>query len=174
MSMRRCTGKTLIKAALLVATVVFVQSVHAQNISGKQQQAEDIPSTSQALAGRLFFSREQRERLDRARAGGGIVVETGVVDPPVSRINGFVKRSDGETAVWVDGKARYNVVSENVARLQPQDVGGMPGKVKILSGNTGSSSSLEIGYDKKRENISSKAKNKHKKKSNSTPADHRR
>ena len=135
MSMRRFSGKTSIKAALLVAALAFVQSLSAQTFSGKQQRAEDIPSTSQALAGKLFFSREQRERLDRARAGGGIVVEADVVGPPVSRINGFVKRSDGETAVWVDGKARYNVVSGNVARLQPQDVDGAPGEIRILAGS---------------------------------------
>ena len=133
MNIRRFVEMASIKSAFLAVALVFAQPVPAQVASGKQQRAEDIPSTSQALAGRLFFSREQRERLDRARAGGGMVVAADVIDPPASRINGFVKRSDGETAVWVDGIAQYKVSGENAAQLRPQDVGGASNEIRILA-----------------------------------------
>lgn len=174
MSLGRSLGAVSIQVALLLCTVLLAPPVLAQVNAGKQRQPEAIPSTRQALEGRLFFSREQRERLDRARAGGEIVNEETAIEPPASRINGFVKRSDGETAVWVDGRARYGVAGEKVERLQPQDVGGASGKVKILSGNTSTSLPVESDYDKKQKYIPPKVKNKHKKKSNSTPTDRRR
>ena len=134
MSMRRLSARASIKAAILVAAVMLVQPLPAQTISGKQQQAEDIPSTSQALAGRLFFSREQRERLDRARAGGGTVVEADIVDPPVSRINGFVKRSDGDMAVWIDGRMR-RLPANAGNELVPGVVGGSANNLRVKLAN---------------------------------------
>ena len=143
MSLGRSLGAVSIQVALLLCTVLLAPPVLAQVNAGKQRQPEAIPSTRQALEGRLFFSREQRERLDRARAGGEIVNEETAIEPPASRINGFVKRSDGETAVWVDGRARYGVAGEKVERLQPQDVGGNSGKVRILSEDSRKVSNLE-------------------------------
>ena len=164
----------LIKAALVVATIALAQPLHAQNISGKQKQAEAIPSSREALNGRLFFSREQRERLDRVRAGGDVSTEQIAIEPRASRINGFVKRSDGETAVWVDGKPRYGLEGGSAERLSPQDVGGPTNKLKILSGNTGTSSSLEIGRGAVQKMSSHSRKNNPKTKSKLTPTDHRR
>lgn len=63
--------------------------------------------------GRLFTTPKQRERLDRARAG--VRVETPdagrapalsepepAESPPEVRLRGFVRRSGGPTAVWVN------------------------------------------------------------------------
>ncbi len=65
-----------------------------------------------APLGRLFLTPEQRAALDNARrnkirseAVAAAVVKT--PKPPAARsvlINGVVKRSDGETIVWVNGK----------------------------------------------------------------------
>ena len=147
MSMRRLAGRTSVKVAVLVAVLMLAQPLPAQTISGKQQQAEDIPSTSQALAGRLFFSREQRERLDRVRAGGGTVVEADVVDPPVSRINGFVKRSDGETAVWVDGRMR-RLPANAGNELVPGVVGGSANTLRVKLANEPLATSDKAGEAK--------------------------
>jgi len=66
----------------------------------------------EAPLGRLFLTPEQRAALDNARrnkiraeAVAGAVVKK--PKPPAARsvlINGIVKRSDGETIVWVNGK----------------------------------------------------------------------
>ena len=77
------------------------------------------------LAGTLFFAPAERERMDRLRKRPTLMIEGVVVEPPPSVVNGFVKRSDGQSAVWVDGQPRYNVKSANMARLQPTDVGGV-------------------------------------------------
>jgi hypothetical protein len=72
-----------------------------------------FPAVAQeAPLGRLFLTPEQRAALDNARrnkiraeAVAGAVVKK--PKPPAARsvlINGIVKRSDGETIVWVNGK----------------------------------------------------------------------
>ena len=88
------------------------------------------------LAGTLFFSPQQRERMERVR-------KTGIADPgadsevtPRSMLNGFVKRSDGYSVIWIDGEQRFNIQNESVRQLQPIDVGGPADIVKVSSGNT--------------------------------------
>ena len=86
-----------------------------------------ITDVSEPLSGTLFFSREQRERIDRARQRGEVVVEEDVViavrnQPSV--INGFVKRSDGKNIVWVDGEMQRNVSQELSDEMVPMSVGG--------------------------------------------------
>jgi hypothetical protein len=86
----------------------------------------DISNLSQSLSGTLFFSREQRERMDRARQRGEHLEVDGLVlapeRPPV--INGFVKRSDGKTTMWVDGERLNDTKARLTDRVQPVDVGG--------------------------------------------------
>src|SRR5260221_921622 len=106
MNIRGRNGNALIKCALLAATVLFAHSSAAQAISEKQEQAADIPSTRQPLRGRLFFSREQRERMDRAREGRALAADEIAADAPALGVHGFVKRRDGETAALGDGRIR--------------------------------------------------------------------
>ena len=91
-----------------------------------------ITEVSQPLSGRLFYSREQRERMDRARARGDAIPGTTEVAPTPSTLNGFVKRSDGQTMIWVDGQPRYNSTSRELANLSPQDVGGSGNRIEVL------------------------------------------
>ena len=86
-----------------------------------------ITDIAEPLSGTLFFSREQRERIDRARQRGEVVVEENVViavrNQP-SIINGFVKRSDGKNVVWVDGEIQGNISKELSDEIVPMSVGG--------------------------------------------------
>ena len=112
--------------------------------SPAKQTAAALPPTSPdattRLDGRLFFSPQQRQRIDEARKRGvapgadtqmedGQPVES---QPPV--LNGFVKRSDGNTAVWVDGVSRWNANSSSANNLSPSDVGGPANYLKSTSG----------------------------------------
>ena len=98
------------------------------------------PDATTRLDSRLFFSPQQRQRIDEARKrgvapGADTQVEEG---PPVENqppvLNGFVKRSDGNTAVWVDGVSRWNANSSNANNLSPSDVGGPANYLKSTSG----------------------------------------
>ena len=95
-----------------------------------------ITEVSQPLSGRLFYSREQRERMDRARARGDAMPGTTDVAPTPSTLNGFVKRSDGQTMIWVDGQPRYNSTSRELENLRPQDVGGSSERIQLISQST--------------------------------------
>ena len=103
-------------------------SAQAENVPPRQPPPRNIAETSEPLAGKLFFSREQRERINRSRKGGAVETEEIVVDaiaarPRRSVINGFVKRSDGLSTVWVDGKPLNPSDAAIAGELNPTDVG---------------------------------------------------
>ena len=116
------------------ADVVNAQPVGAQNPAAEHTSSDVNPAEiSQRLSGRLFYTREQRERMDRARARGDAIPGTTDVAPTPSTLNGFVKRSDGQTMIWVDGQPRYNSTSRELAKLSPQDVGGSSERIQLIS-----------------------------------------
>ena len=105
--------------------------------SGSVPSQDVAPDAAKPLEGRLFFSPEERQRMDRARKRGLVPGEDGqIMEPPASVLNGFVKRSDGNTAVWVDGVPRWNANSKNADGLLPADVGGPASYLKASSGET--------------------------------------
>ena len=102
-------------------------------------QTSPLPASSfnsaSGLEGRLFFSAQERQRMEAARRRGFVFGDSSqLVDAPPSVLNGFVKRSDGNTAVWIDGGVRWNVKTGNVGSLLPGDVGGPVEYVKSASG----------------------------------------
>ena len=115
---------------LVVATGSAAQS------SSTPSAVNAVESLTQPLSGTLFFDQQQRDRMDRARARGASSFEGVAVEPAPSVLSGFVKRSDGQSAIWVDGQPRYNVQSDGVRRLQPQDVGGENERLKVLLNGT--------------------------------------
>ena len=71
-------------------------------------------AVSQCLAaqelGRLFFTPEQREALDARRRAR--MPDTPAPAPlavsPTTRLDGYVRRSDGRSTVWVNGDTAYD------------------------------------------------------------------
>ena len=120
--------------ALCLPAPVVAQAIAAPLPS--QQTVQDAPSvtpemTTKRLDGRLFYSAQERQRLDNARKRGLIVGDTSSpLETPPSVLNGFVKRSDGNTAVWVDGDVLWNTNTRVVGSLSPGDVGGPSEYVK--------------------------------------------
>lgn len=55
--------------------------------------------------GRLFFTPEQRASLDARRRARLPEKPAAAAASPVTRLDGFVKRSGGPSTVWVDGEA---------------------------------------------------------------------
>ncbi len=127
------------------ATLVFV--CFALTVSGNTEAVDasatapsaiiEIEQLTKPLAGTLFFDPIQRARMDRMRkhpvtVSGGDGEGDGVFPAPTSSVvNGFVKRSDGHSVVWVDGEVRYNVKSASMVNLQPSDVGGANNSVVL-------------------------------------------
>ncbi|MDQ5916607.1 MAG: hypothetical protein QG584_2501 [Pseudomonadota bacterium] len=58
--------------------------------------------------GRLFFTPEKRELLDRQRALNTLESQAVVEDPQIS-VNGQVRRSSGKRTTWINGQAQNDV-----------------------------------------------------------------
>ncbi len=116
-----CVLLAAIVTAMLVTSPVGAQAVAA---AAKIAPPGETRPAAQPLGGTLFFSRGQRLQMDRNRdraptLGGDVEA----VDLSRPTINGFVKRSDGVSAIWVDGKPRVIGDANVVARVQPGSVG---------------------------------------------------
>jgi hypothetical protein len=84
--------------------------------------------------GRLFFTPEQREALDarrRARVPDKPAAAP-VVASPVTRVDGYVKRSTGPSTVWVDGEALTDTAPDG-------------GRVPVNGGEGGARARLKPG-----------------------------
>ena len=145
--------KTPILFAILLALLGCAGGVHAQ----------------QAL-GRLFFTPEERVRLDASRKealanAARPKAETPAAAPrpaPVARVltlNGIVQRSDGESTVWVNGKpvsqrgggpavAPGSVGADTAGLVLPES--GRRVRLKVGQSVEANSAVIEEGYKRRR------------------------
>jgi len=87
---------------------------------------------AQENLGRLFFTEQQRQDLDRRRQAN--IQETAVVIESTVTVNGQVSRSSGRSTTWING-----VPQDNARR--PLD----PARVTLPGGEGAPSVSLKIG-----------------------------
>ena len=87
------------------------------------------PASAQEL-GRLFFTRERREILDRQRQFN-IPERTEIPEDPTLTINGVVTRSSGKRTVWVNGVAQNDEEKPSGVTVIPNRK--TPGKVIVRS-----------------------------------------
>ena len=133
----------VVLAALCISTVGVGQApaplvAGAPTLTLTQSTWPATSDNDKPLDGRLFFSAQQRQRLDDARKRGVVGGDDGkILELPPSVLNGFVKRSDGNTAVWVDGISRWNAKSGSMDVLSPSDVGGPAAYLKTTQGEVG-------------------------------------
>ena len=73
--------------------------------------------------GRLFFTPEQRQDLDRRRASNRAEEEAPQIKEGPLSLDGHVQRSSGRTATWINGAPLYD---ENHAGRDPAQVTVMP------------------------------------------------
>lgn len=98
-------------------------------------------ATAQEL-GRLFFTPEQREALDARRRARLPDRPNTVVTSPTTRIDGYVKRSEGKSTVWVDGEALPDGTQPEGLRLRRGDD---PSRVTVILGEDGRRIDLRVG-----------------------------
>jgi hypothetical protein len=81
--------------------------------------APALPVAADEL-GRLFFTPQQRQELDRRRASN--IQEKEVVIESAVTVNGHVARSSGKTTTWVNGVPQYDTYSgRDPSRVHLQD-----------------------------------------------------
>jgi hypothetical protein len=66
-----------------------------------------IPNASAQDIGRIFFTPQQRQDLDRRR-NLNVTEETAVVVESLVTVNGHVVRSSGKTTTWINGVPQYD------------------------------------------------------------------
>ena len=118
----------LAPVCLAATTLSAAQSVFAPS------SIDSMSPLSQPLAGTLFFDQKQRDQMDRVRKRGGIIVDQTTGEPVPSVLNGFVKRSDGISTVWVDGIYKTMSDATMMLRIQSTSVGMDAGT--IVAGDT--------------------------------------
>lgn len=95
---------------------------------------------AQAPLGRLFFTPEQREALDaRRKARVPDKPAAAAVATPTLRLDGFVKRSDGRSTVWVNGE------SQSETSAEAPRIGAATGEVSVSVGDSPSRVTLKPG-----------------------------
>jgi len=107
------------RAALLLAALLALPCAHAQEI------------------GRLFFTPEQRGALDarrRARVPDKPAA-TPIVASPTTRLDGYVRRSQGPATVWVNGTTVDEAAPGSDARVSVPLGDGGP-RVRLKPGET--------------------------------------
>ncbi len=101
------------------------------------------PAAQSQEVGRLFFTPDQRANLDqRRKARVPDKPAAATVVSPVTRVNGYVKRSAGPPTVWINGES----VPENAPEAPRIDSGlDRSGSVSISVGESGKRMRLKPG-----------------------------
>ena len=86
-----------------------------------------LPAPAQEL-GRLFFTPERREALDRQRQFKA-PENLEIPDDPTLTINGVVTRSSGKRTVWINGTAQEDGHADSGLVVAPSR--GNPGQVLV-------------------------------------------
>jgi len=79
------------------------------------------PSSPAQEVGRLFFTPQQRQDLDRRRESN--VTDSPIAVEPAVTVNGHVTRSSGKTTTWINGVPQYDTYR-----------GRAPDRVAVTSG----------------------------------------
>ena len=99
-----------------------------------------LPAPAQDL-GRLFFTHERREALDRQRQFK-VPESLEVPDDPTLTINGVVTRSSGKRTVWINGTAQEDGHTDSGLAVAPSH--GNPGQV-LVQPEDGPTSRVGVG-----------------------------
>ena len=91
-----------------------------------------VPAAADETLGRLFFTPQQRQDLDRRRQANA--QETATSADSLVTVNGQVSRSSGKTTTWINGVPQANA-------KKPRD----PARVTLPGGEGEPTVSLKVG-----------------------------
>jgi len=94
---------------------------------------------------RLFFTPDQRAALD-ARRNARVPdkpADTPMVESPLTRVDGVVRRSGGKSTVWVNGETIPQSAQPGSPKIS--STGANPGKVSIPAGEGAQPKDLRVG-----------------------------
>jgi hypothetical protein len=142
--------------AALPAAPALAQAPAAIPPAPPQPNVETPAAPEAPTLGRLFFTPEERARIDALRRRPPVTSTPPVaaaqpehapqVEPPkYLTLNGVVRRSDGATTVWLNDKpVRGRTTAEGIM-VVPSARAGTPGDVTVRVPQTGQSVDLKVG-----------------------------
>lgn len=105
-----------------------------------------VPAAAAAQElGRLFFTAQQRQDLERRRASNRVEEKAKPIREGQITLEGHVQRSSGRTATWINGAPRYDdsPAGRDPARVSVIPDAGQPG-VSLKVGQTYERASGEV------------------------------
>ena len=100
-----------------------------------------LPAFAEEALGRLFFTPERRQTLDRQRQFN-IQEKQEIQEDPTFTIDGVVTRSSGKQTVWVNGNVHEERETMQGVTVTPNRI--HPGKVTVQS-EDGPASAASVG-----------------------------
>jgi len=100
------------------------------------------PLLADEALGRLFFTPERRQALERQRLYN-IQDTSHATEEPVVTLNGIVRRSSGKGSAWINGMVQHD--REDISGLQVRPDGRHPGRATLKDLGNDSSTSLGVG-----------------------------
>jgi hypothetical protein len=147
------------KAATLALTALLpiaaAAAMAAQPVTPEQQSAARVHAAQDPALGRLFFTPPERERLDQLRRTPPAPTEVAkqaappqAPPPPQPHyvtVNGIVRRSDGESTVWLNNKpVQGEQASEGLVVTKPNRATA-PGHVTLQVPESGRRVEIKVG-----------------------------
>lgn len=105
------------------------------------------PLLADEALGRLFFTPERRQALERQRLYN-IQDTSHATEEPVVTLNGIVRRSSGKGSAWINGMVQHD--REDISGLQVRPDGRNPGRATLKDLGNDSSTSLGVGDSHRR------------------------
>lgn len=105
------------------------------------------PLLADEALGRLFFTPERRQALERQRLYN-IQDTSHATEEPVVTLNGIVRRSSGKGSAWINGMVQHD--REDISGLQVRPDGRHPGRATLKDLGNDSSTSLGVGDSHRR------------------------
>jgi len=110
--------------------------------------ATSLPASAEDSGiGRLFFTPERRQALDRQRLYN-IQDTNPTAEEPVITLNGVVKRSSGRRTAWLNGVVQHD--NEDLTGLKVNPGQRNPGQATLQDSNGGNATTLRVGDSHRR------------------------
>jgi hypothetical protein len=98
-------------------------------------------ATAEEALGRLFYTPERRQQLDRQREMNTLEKQQVTADPTLT-VDGIVTRSSGKRTAWINGSPQHEHETTNGLTVTPRH--GDPGKV-VIRANDSPSARARVG-----------------------------
>lgn len=85
------------KVMLRIKTLIFIVMLFPLSVMAKEYSEQSLKT--------LFTSQQQRQDIEGNRSAGDLNDDPSLIAPSSVQVNGVLKRSNGKSVVWLNGKS---------------------------------------------------------------------